>query len=223
MKKGVSLSAILLAALVLCQLILFVLGIVHFQITVLLYWAMLILFPWVLLYFVRRKKPFVFQRRVGRDPIEKGFELPFVLIIALASVLTVAVSAFDFYGDRACYLGRTVSLVGMPVFACGAVFLFQALLAYAPHHQAAYGEKPLEDAEQGAYASLRQPVPASASLMLLGVALIFSSWSGLIVWGIAFAALIAYAAQEDRWRFVHYSWYYDYTQMVPRKMIPFIW
>jgi len=223
MRKGILLSTILLAALLLCQLVILVLGICHFRGAVLLYWAMLVLFPWFLLYFIRKKKPSVFSRRIGKDPIEKGYELPLLCMICLAAFVMVLVSAMDFYGAQTCYLGKTVSLIGMPVFAVGSIFFFQSVLAYAPHHEAAYGEKPLGDAEQGAYAQLRHPIAASTTLMLLGIALIFSSWSGLILWLVTFAVMIAYTAKEDRWRFSHYSWYYDYTQMVPRKMIPFIW
>ncbi len=196
------------------------------RVTSALYW-MILGVPLVLItaafFVVRAVKPQALRRRWGTDPIERGFEVPLLLLAAVLAVATCAVSAVDYFHLRIGYMGGWWPPVGIVITSLGVMMYQQTLLAYGPHDRSRYGELPGPNASQGAYASVRHPLSGLFLLALLGIPLMMSSWIGLIGWALTAVVMMIYVSKEDRWRFVNYEWYYEYTTQARRRMIPMVW
>lgn len=172
---------------------------------------------------VCRSKPQILQRRWGTDPIERGFEVPLLCMACVLAAATCAVSALDYFHLRIGYMGGWWAPVGVILTSLGILMYQQTLLAYAPHDRSRYDELPGEDAVKGAYGDVRHPLSGLFLVALLGVPLMLSSWLGLIGWALTAIVMMIYVSKEDRWRFVNYEWYYEYTTQARKKMIPMIW
>ena len=172
---------------------------------------------------VRYTKPQVLQRRWGTDPIERGYEVPLMCLACLLAAGTCTVSALDYFHLHIGYMGGWWAPVGVILTSLGVLMYQQTLLAYAPHDRSRYGELPGKDAVKGAYGEVRHPLSGLFLVALLGVPLMLSSWLGLIGWALTAIVMIIYVSKEDRWRFVNYEWYYEYTTQARKKMIPMIW
>lgn len=191
-----------------------------------LYWMILgvLLVPIIVsVLLLKKAKPVLFKRRWGTDPIERGYELKLFSAVAVLSAATCFISSMDYFRLRIGYLGGWLAPVGVILSALGIVLYQQTLRAYGPHNGSRYDEEPDAKAEQGAYAQVRHPLASFFLLALLGVPLMFSSWLGLIGWALTAVTTVVYVVKEDRWRFMNYEWYYEYTRQVRHKIIPMIW
>ena len=168
-------------------------------------------------------KPEVFRRRLGTDPLERGYELILLISAAILAVGTCLISSLDYFRLEIGYLGSWTAPAGVIITSTGAVMMMQTFRAYPPHALSRYGERQNSTSEQGMYAVLRHPAEAFFLLMLLGIPLMLSSWIGLIGWALTAVPVLIYVSKEDRWRFMNYEWYYEYTREVKKKMIPLIW
>jgi protein-S-isoprenylcysteine O-methyltransferase Ste14 len=182
--------------------------------------AVLFVAVWMVL---KALKPQVFKRRWGTDPYERGYELVLMMIAAVLSVVISTVSAVDYFRLHIGYLGGWWPLVGMVLISIGATMFQQTLMAYAPHDRSRYGELPTGSTGKGPYGQIRHPLPGLLLITMLGVPLLLSSWLGLIGWGLLLVVMIVYVSMEDRWRLMHYEWYYEYSTQATKKMIPMIW
>ncbi len=173
--------------------------------------------------FLKKTQPRLFERRLGTDPLERGYERTLLISASALTVGTCFISSLDYCRLGIGYLGSWMAPVGVVITSVGAVMLMQTLRAYPPHALSRYGEKQGMSSFQGMYAVLRHPVEAFFLLTLLGVPLMMSSWLGLIGWALTTVPVLIYVSMEDRWRFMNYEWYYEYTREVKKKIIPLIW
>ena len=221
--RGISAAGLIILGVVLCLVAVAVAG---FKPDNGLYWmimGVILALAAVCYGVVKHSKPQILQRRLGTDPIERGYEVPLLCAACFFAAGTCAVSALDYFHLRIGYMGGWWAPLGVILTCLGMLMYQQTLLAYAPHDRSRYGELPGEGAVKGAYGDVRHPLSGLFLVALLGVPLMLSSWLGLIGWALTAVVMMIYVSQEDRWRFVNYEWYYEYTTQARKKMIPMIW
>ena len=74
--------------------------------------------------------------------------------------------------------------------------------------------------DQGIYGLVRHPIYAGGLLGVLGWAIIWQSWSGLVMTVVTYVFFLGKAQREERLLREAYSTYRDYEERVPGRFVP---
>lgn len=142
------------------------------------------------------------------------------LLFALSAVL----AALDIGRLGVSQLPGWCLLLGLVLLVCAYILMVQSLLATPRHVALEYGQTGSEENKVlGPYEVLRHPCMAAMMMAYVGLPLFLGSALGFIPAALGLVVTVWRVIWLDDYRFAHYNWYYDYTQQVSYRILPFIW
>ena len=159
-----------------------------------------------------------FRNQVSWDKIF----FPAMNVYVVAWLALMALDAVRFHWS---HMPLVVQAAGMAVLLCSYALLFATFRAnaYLSPVVRLQRERGQTVVTTGPYRCLRHPMYAAAGLMVVGVALVLGSWTGLAVSVSITGALAWRAVQEERTLAAELSGYQAYQAQVKYRFIPFVW
>jgi len=162
----------------------------------------------------------ILQRKFNTDT-ERTWD-KFNFVYGGLYILAVFVSAMDAFKWNISPIPIWLIIIGIGMMITSMFISMQTGLASPPHAQYRFKEKPAENGH-GSYDVVRFPFALAMFFFSIGGPLVLGSGIGVGIGFLASVCVIINVSKEDHWRLKNYLWYYDYTKIVPYKLIPFIW
>lgn len=165
-------------------------------------------------------RPQLLRRRLTG---EHWWQNAMVPLMALGAAGSAFVSAADVRRWQISPLPAWTLLLSVILLISAYLINAQSLQAKPPHGEDRYGEESGTEAQRGPYEAVRHPIMLSVLLASLAIPLFLGSGIGFAPLAVTILGLVLYVNAEDNWRFEEYEWFFDYTNEVPYRLIPFLW
>lgn len=162
----------------------------------------------------------VLERKFNTD-MERVWDR-FNLLFGGLYTVAVFVATMDTFRWGISSLPMWAIIIGIILMITSMFISTQTGLSSPPHAQYRFREEAAKNGH-GAYDVVRFPFALAMLCVAIGAPLALGSGIGAGVGVLAAICVFINVSKEDHWRLKNYLWYYDYTKIVPYKLIPFIW